>query len=112
MACLSGIIMAAFTASLLIADVWVWRTGRIIPHIFLGGIVTALFVILCQHGYELVNWALLGLVVLCLLVSLFKNVFSEPSEPSESSDDSCTSRKKSTRSFKKPICATRPKSCD
>ena len=100
--------MAAFTASLLIADLWVWRTGRILPHMFLGGIVTALFVALCQHGYELVNWALIGLVVLWLLVSLFKNVFFEPSE---SSDDSCTSRKKSTRSFKKTP-SSRPKSCD
>lgn len=111
MLCLSGIIMAAFTTSLLIADLWVWRTGRIIPHIFLGGIVTALFVVLCQHGYELVNWTLLALVAITLLASLFKNMVTEPTEPTEP-DDSCSCMKKSLCSCQKPKCPTRRRLCN
>jgi len=76
MACLSGVFMAAFTAGLVIADLWFWQTGRIVPHIFLGGIVTGLFFALCQHGYELVNWSLLGLLAITFLVSLLRRVFS------------------------------------
>lgn len=86
MACISGILMAAFTAGLVIADLWFWRSGRIVPHVFLGGIVTALFFALCQYGYELVNWSLLGLLLVSFLISIFRNVFNSDST-SDSEDD-------------------------
>ena len=104
MACLSGVFMASFTAGLVIADVWFWRTGRIVPHIFLGGIVTALFFALCQRGYELVNWSLLGLLLVSILISIFRNVFSsddtsdsddkEECQPSRKPKAKCGSKKK------------------
>ena len=90
--------MAAFTAGLVITDVWFWRTGRIVPHIFLGGIVTALFFALCQYGYELVNWSLLGLLLVSILISIFRNVFSsdekEECQPSRKPKAKCGSKKK------------------
>ena len=90
--------MAAFTTGLVIADVWFWRTGRIVPHIFLGGIVTALFFALCQRGYELVNWSLLGLLAITFLISIFRNVFSsddeEECQPSRKPKVKCGSKKK------------------
>jgi hypothetical protein len=73
MICISGILMAAFTVSLIILDMWFWRSGRIVTHVFLGGIITALFFALCQHGYELVNWSLLGLLIISLSIILFKS---------------------------------------
>ena len=69
MVCQSGILMAALTASIIVADVWFWRSSRVITHLFLGGIATTLFVFICQRGYELVNWAFLALIVVFLLVS-------------------------------------------
>jgi len=63
--------MGAFTVALVLMNIWVWRGNRAIKHGFLGAIVTLLFFTLCHHGYEMVNWSLLGLVLLFLLVPLF-----------------------------------------
>jgi len=68
--CLSVSLMGAFTVGLLVADVWFSRNDRIINHAMLGGIATALFFTMCQYGYELVNWSLLGVVVLYMLSSI------------------------------------------
>ena len=113
MSCLSGILMGAFTVSVVVADMWVWRTGRIIPHIFLGGIVTALFFTLCQHGYELVNWSLLGFAIICLFISIFKLNLSDLSSVSDVSDTSDTSSCacRSPCSCRKPRCKARINSC-
>jgi hypothetical protein len=57
--CSSGIIVAAFSTSLLLADILYLQTDKLIPHLFLGAITTSLFFVLCQNGYEMVNWAVL-----------------------------------------------------
>ena len=99
--------------SLVMADVWFWRTRRVIPHIFLGGIVTVLFFTLCQRGYELVNWALLGLVVVCLAVPLFKGLFViYDTSDTEINTSSCSCiSDESTCSCDTPICPARAESC-
>ena len=63
--------MGAFTVALVLTDMWVWRSNRVVKHAFLGGIVTLLFFTLCQRGYEMVNWSLLGLFVLFLVAPIF-----------------------------------------
>lgn len=119
MTCLSGILMGAFTASLVFADLWFWRSDRVITHGILGGIITFLFFALCQRGYELVNWSLLGLMLLILLVVPLLNsinVFpesdddsSENSSDSSSDESSCCSCARKC-SCQKPRCPVK-KSC-
>jgi hypothetical protein len=76
MDCPSALAMGAFTVALVITDLLVWRGNRVVKHGFLGGIVTLLFFTLCQRGYEMVNWSLLGLFLLFLVMPFF--VHNEP----------------------------------
>ena len=104
--------MGALVISLVVADVWFWRTRRVIPHIFLGGIVTTLFFTLCQYGYELVNWSLLGLVVLCVLFSLFKDIFNHHDSSDDHDESSCSCMSdESSCSCQQPRCPARVESC-
>ena len=69
--------MASFTIGLVIADMWFWRSNRVITHVFLGGIATALFYILCQKGFEIINLAFILLFALSIIViPLFKLLFT------------------------------------
>lgn len=74
--CPTAIIMAALTVGLVAADVWFLHADRVITHIFLGGITTALLYGLCERGYESVNWIFLGAlpvyIILAILYKLFK----------------------------------------
>jgi hypothetical protein len=90
MACESGILMAALTVAIIMADVWFWRSSRVITHLFLGGIATTLLVALCQRGYEMVNWAFLALIVVFILVSKL-NIFSQSDYTQSSVCGSCDS---------------------
>ena len=67
--CPSGILMAALTSSLLLADIAYMRQDRVFVHLFLGGIVTALFYGLCQNGYEIVNWGILLIIPVYMLLA-------------------------------------------
>jgi len=67
--CSSGLVMAAFTTGLILSDILYSRSYRVIPHLFLGGITTALFFALCQNGYEMVNWVILAVIPFYMFVS-------------------------------------------
>ena len=67
--------MAAFTVAIIMADIWFWRSSRVITHLFLGGITTTLLVFLCQRGYEVVNWAFLALIVVFIFLSKLNIVY-------------------------------------
>lgn len=71
MECPSVLVMGAFTVALVITDMLVWRGNRVVKHGILGGIATLLFFSLCERGYEMVNWSLLGLFVVVLLGPIF-----------------------------------------
>jgi hypothetical protein len=60
--CASGILMGSLTAALLLSDLLYSREDRFIPHLFLGGITTSLFFLLCQNGYEMVNWSIILII--------------------------------------------------
>lgn len=79
--------MAAFTTGLVLSDLIYYRTDRVIPHLFLGGISTALFFVLCQRGFEIVNWVLLLIVpaymFLVFLTSSAKSVIQYEHEEHE-----------------------------
>jgi hypothetical protein len=66
--CSSALITLAFTIAILLADLWNRRSDRMFAHLFLGGVITALFTGLCQYGYEIVNWGFLALVPITLLL--------------------------------------------
>jgi len=89
--CSSGIMMAAFTTGLLLADISYSRSDRLIPHLFLGGITTGLFFVLCQNGYEMINWAILLAIPIYMLLSwILYNVKYTPKVNSHSDDqDEC-----------------------
>lgn len=61
--------MAAFTTGLILSDILFSRSYRVIPHLFLGGITTALFFALCQNGYEIVNWTILAVIPVYMFLS-------------------------------------------
>jgi len=87
MVCTTGLLMASFTLSLVMADIWFWR-GYLVPfHLFMGGVITFLFISLCQYGYESVNWAMIGIVLGCLLLSSYNRVSDDSSESSCSKKD-------------------------
>lgn len=67
--CSSGLLMAAFTTGLILSDILYSRSYRVIPHLFLGGITTALFFALCQNGYEAVNWIILAVIPIYMFLS-------------------------------------------
>jgi len=67
--CSSGIIVAAFSTSLLLADIIYLRSDKLIPHLFLGAIATSLFFVLCQNGYEMINWAVLLAIPVYMIFS-------------------------------------------
>lgn len=98
--CSSGIIMAAFTSGLLLSDIMYSRGDRLIPHAFLGGIATALFFILCQNGYEMVNWGILLAVPVYIIASWILHNFKLTPKSSENNDtDDC------------PVCKDPPRAC-
>ena len=72
--CVTSIIAAAFTAGMLIFDFWNLRTDRMVPHLFLGGLVTALFYGLCRYGYELLNWGFIGIFPVVVLISYLSSL--------------------------------------
>ena len=68
--CPTSIIMAALTVGIIISDMWFLHGERVITHLFLGGITTGLFYVLCQHEYELINWIFLAIVPIYILISI------------------------------------------
>jgi hypothetical protein len=59
--CPTSILAATFTFCLIIADVVYENHTVVIPHLFLGGLVSLLFFGLCQFGYEILNWGFIGI---------------------------------------------------
>ena len=68
--CPTSIIMAALTVGIIISDMWFLHGERVTTHLFLGGITTGLFYVLCQHEYELINWIFLAILPMYILISI------------------------------------------
>jgi hypothetical protein len=89
--CPTSIIMAALTVGIIISDMWFLHGERVITHLFLGGITTGLFYVLCQHEYELINWIFLAIVPIYILISIttttVKSRIHESDERDEDEDD-------------------------
>ena len=62
--------MGALTVSIVMADLWFLHSDRIVTHTILGGIATALFYVLCDRGYEMINWVFLAIVPIYAIISL------------------------------------------
>ena len=68
--CPTSMIMGALTVSIVMADLWFLHSDRIVTHTILGGIATALFYVLCDRGYEMINWVFLAIVPIYAIISL------------------------------------------
>ena len=68
--CASGILMAALTTGLLLSDIMYRHSNRLITHGFLGGIITFLFFVLCERGYEIINWIFLAIIPAYIFIKL------------------------------------------
>ena len=69
--CTSVLIAGSLTIGLAVADIWYERAMRVPKHLFLGGILTGLFYVMCTKGYEMVNWAFLGIIPAYVLIAFF-----------------------------------------
>lgn len=68
--CITGMIMGILTISLVCMDIFFLHSERSIFHLFFGSIATVILFLLCQRGYEMVNWGLLGIAVLFGILSV------------------------------------------
>lgn len=86
--CPTAIIMGALTVGLVAADVWFLHADRVITHIFLGGITTALLYALCERGYESVNWIFLGALPLYIILAILYKLFKRSNRSYQRGDES------------------------
>ena len=93
--------MAALTSGILLSDLAHWRSDRLITHFFLGGIVTALFYMMCQNGYEMVNWVIILVIPLYIFV---RWLFSGPSV-----SVSITKNSDDDDDYECPVCKAPPR---
>jgi hypothetical protein len=103
--CASGILISALGLALILADIYNDRINYITEHAILGGIVAVLFFTMCSYGYEIINWILLGSVV---LVIFFKWLFS-PTRRSTDEDDGCNTCNKPKKTCGCPEKEEEPK---
>ena len=66
--CASGILMAALSSGIVLADIVYSHFDRALVHLLLGAIISFLFFILCKRGYEIVNWTFLLIMPVSLLI--------------------------------------------
>ena len=111
--CTSVIIAGSLTIGLAIADIWYERVMRVPKHLFLGGILTGLFYLMCNKGYEMVNWVFLGIIPAYVLIAFFiwmikDDRYSESCESCALPANSCGCKKPK----RKPCGCPRKKPCD
>jgi hypothetical protein len=82
--CASGILVSALSLGLILADIYNDRIDYITEHAILGGIVSILFFTMCNYGYEIINWIVLGSIPILIF---FKWLFSSRKEDNE--EDEC-----------------------
>jgi hypothetical protein len=75
--------MAALTVGIVIADACFLHSERIITHVLLGGITTGIFYVLCNHGYEMINWVFLLIVPVYVLISIITTTVKSAVEESD-----------------------------
>ena len=110
--CSSAVLMAALTTSALLSDIAYMRQDRLLTHLILGGLMTALFVGLCQRGYEMVNWGILLIIpVYMLLSSMASSSLPLPDSQSECPVCNELPRNCGCPKKKRPECAPKPKKC-
>jgi len=85
--CPTSIIMDALTVGIIISDMWFLHGERVITHLFLGGITTGLFYVLCQHEYELINWIFLAILPIYILISITTTTIRSNIDGSYERDD-------------------------
>ena len=85
--CTTAVIMGALTVGLVAADVWFLHADRVVTHIFLGGITTALLYSLCERGYEIVNWIFLGVIPVYIILAILYKLIKRSNRAYEREDE-------------------------
>ena len=83
--CPSGILVSALGITLILADVYHSRINHIAEHVILGGAMCVLFFTMCNYGYEMINWCVLGIIPVYIFL---RWIFSEPSDYQDEDDES------------------------
>jgi hypothetical protein len=81
MNCPTALIMGGLTIALVVTDISYSQASRSMFHLFFGSLVTVLLFLLCQYGYERVNWILLALAFLFIVSTMaFMQMHPKPDE--------------------------------
>ena len=83
--------MTAITLAIVLIEIYNSKFRNITEHLLLGGTVTILFFILCNYGFELLNWVFLGIIPVYIVIAWFGSLASSSSYDSSDSYDSCDS---------------------
>lgn len=89
--CASGLLITALSLALILADIYNDRINYITEHAILGGIISVLFFIMCNYGYEIINWVLLAIIPIYIFL---KWIFSNPVSDDDNDCDMCNKPKK------------------
>ena len=81
--------MTAVTLAIVLIEIYNSKFRNITEHLLLGGTVSVLFFVLCNYGFELVNWVFLGIIPVYIVISWFGSLGSSSSYDSYDSCDSC-----------------------
>jgi hypothetical protein len=76
---LTAIISIALTSALLLTELFSYSANHMVEHAILGSIISALFLLFCNYGLEMINWVVLA----CLPVMIFIGWMLTPSEQKE-----------------------------
>lgn len=110
MNCPSALIMGGLTISLVVIDISYSQANRSMFHLFFGSVITVLLFLLCQYGYERVNWILLALAFLFIISSM---VFMQltPKDGCEKPKPNCEKPKPNCEKPRCSVCKTPKPNC-
>lgn len=67
--CPSGLMISAIVCIIILHDIFSNKSGYIIDHAILGGILCVLFFTMCNYGLEIINWVFLSFIPIYLILS-------------------------------------------
>lgn len=108
--CPSAILMAALTLTFVLFDIYNNKRDYAIIHSVLGFLISFLFFVLCNYGFEIVNWIALSIIPGYIL---FSWLFSEKEESCDTcceseAKPSCSTANKEISNEKNLSCPARP----
>jgi len=82
--CPSAILMSALSLTIVLIDIYNGKHSYILIHSVLGTILSFLFFVLCNYGFETINWIAIGFIPGYIL---FTWLFSEKEEACDTCEE-------------------------